>query len=64
MDTSYICRVCNEQGHSPMKCPALRDALKEGFYSGGGGGGGHDHDEDECLETKKKNLFLFMIFTK
>lgn len=47
------CRICNEVGHSPSKCPCLTEDLKKGFYSGGGSGGGHSHDDDEgcCVEV-------------
>ena len=50
------CSICNTPGHAATKCPALRDPLKEGFYSGGGGGGGHSHDDDD-ERIRLQNLY-------
>ena len=51
------CSHCGEH-HTSSKCPALSEALKDGFYSGGGGGGGHSHDEEDVV----KNGFMWATF--
>ena len=55
--SSIICMICEQQSHSPAKCPCLHGDLKEGFFTGGGnGGGGHSHDEDERMLTTSGNV--------
>jgi hypothetical protein len=51
MNNASPCSHCNERDHIARKCPALRDVLNDGFYSGGNGGGGHDHDEEDSTPS-------------
>lgn len=45
------CSICQEGGHHPRSCPALREPLKPGLFAPSGGGGHSHGDDDEKLRA-------------
>ena len=52
MNAACACSVCKEPGHSPLKCPELREMLNEGFYKPSSS----YHDEDDCEESLRSEI--------